>query len=169
MAGGMVSAFPRAATARSLLAGFLLVTALPVPALVWLGFRLDAQDRLLARQREAEQRELTLEQALATTEHTLADSGPPARGTIFPPPIPILGTCATDCRGITYKEFRIQNTQKLSWGEAGQFSFQRAYGFRKNHLVSSAEVIEAAELSVAAMAVFRAPAVTDRLVLASLA
>ncbi len=53
--------------------------------------------------------------------------------------------------------------------EAVQFPFQRACGFRKNRLISGAEVIEVAEPPIAVMAVFRTPAVTDRLVLASLA
>jgi signal transduction histidine kinase len=89
MSVGMVSAFPRAATTRNLLAGFLLVTAVPVAALVWLGFRLADQDRQLARQREAEQRELAagrivsaLEQALAATERTIADRSPAGTGAI---------------------------------------------------------------------------------------
>src|SRR5690349_21767783 len=70
----------RARPPRQLLAVFLAVTFLPASALVWLGWRLLEQDRVLEQRRIQERREratdlivTALQQALAADEQRLAD------------------------------------------------------------------------------------------------
>lgn len=58
---------------RSLLAAFLVVIAIPVAALVWLGFQLIEQDRQLNTQRQAERRELAAGRAVSALEKMLSD------------------------------------------------------------------------------------------------
>lgn len=79
----------RNASTRNLLTGFLLVTGVPVAALVWLGFQLVDQDRQLAAQREAERRELAagrvisaMDQMLAAEESNLGIEAPPQPGAV---------------------------------------------------------------------------------------
>ncbi len=79
----------RTATTRSLLAGFILISALPVAALLWLGFELASQERLLQSQRDAERRELAagrvvaaMEKLLVSAEHDLDLDAPLAAGAI---------------------------------------------------------------------------------------
>jgi pentatricopeptide repeat protein len=85
----MVAVTARNSTSRSLLAGFMLVIAAPVAALVWLGLQLVEQDRQLGVQRLAERRELAasravsaLERLLAEAERRLADGAAPGQGAV---------------------------------------------------------------------------------------